>query len=436
MKNAQSLLLTFLLLLFGCSKTNDENVVLASPEDALITKNIDEFNKLIIPMLQEPLKLTDADLAYFDDLKSAPIIGMGEATHGTKEFFQMKHRLFKYFVEHFNHKIFAFEMDFSEALIFDAYVQTGEGDIVQLMKDKMFFWTWNTSEVKDLLVWMKDYNIGKSEKDRVHIYGIDCQTFSYNVPELLKRVSAIDPKMAQDIKTTFGDLYAKDVIAVKKNIVDVNNLIKNNKANLIAKSSIIDYDFIEHISDIIIQTHIVSSNTGGIFEDRDIFMAENTAWLKNHTNFPMSVWAHNLHIKNTNSNSGDRAMGYHINNKIQGGYVCIGFSYANGSVTAYSLEEKRLGYFNFNPTTINDFSNLLLSKAKTPNFFYKTAPVYKVASLKEYFSNKPFYQIGAVFYPTPAAITKINMSPLLENNFNYMIHISSTHNSDSYAVDK
>jgi erythromycin esterase-like protein len=150
----------------------------------------------------------------------------------------------------------------------------------------------------------------------------------------------------------------------------------------------------------------------------------------------MSVWAHNLHIKNTNSNSGDRVMGYYINNKMQGGYVCIGFSYANGGVTAYSFEEKRVGYFNFNPNTINDFSNLLLSKAKTPNYFYKTAPVYKVALLKEYFTNKPFYQIGAVFYPTSEAIAKIYMPSLLENNFNYMIHINSTHNSDNYMVDK
>jgi erythromycin esterase len=436
MKNYQSLLLAFLYLLFGCSKTNDETTVMSSPVDALMIKNLEEFNKLIVPMLQEPLKLTDADLTYFDELKSAPMIGMGEATHGTKEFFQMKHRLFKYFVEHFNHKIFAFEMDFSEALIFDEYVQTGKGDIVQLMKDKMFFWTWNTSEVKDLLVWMKDYNIGKPEKEKVHIYGVDCQIFSYNVPELLRRVSAIDSKMAQDIKTTFGDLYSADVVAVKKHIVDVNNLIKNNKSNLISKSSAIDYDFIEHISDIILQTHIVSSNTGGLFEKRDIFMAENTVWLKNHTTYPMSVWAHNFHIKNTDSNSGDRTMGYYVNNKMQGGYVCIGFSYANGSVTAYSLEEKRLGYFNFNPNTINDFSNLLLSKAKTPNFFFKTAPVYRVATLREYFINKRFYEIGAVFYPTPEAIAKIYMPSLLENNFNYMIHINSTHNSDNYMVDK
>lgn len=193
-------------LLISCDKKMDETP--PSSNTVSTRKNVDDLKKLIIPMQQlEPLKLTDAELNYFDDLKSAQVIGLGEATHGTREFFQMKHRLFKYFVEHFNHKVFAFEMDFSEALIFDEYVQTGKGDIVQLMKDKMYFWTWNTSEVKDLLIWMKDFNLGKSEKERVHIYGVDCQAFKYNVPELIKRVSAIDAKMGQEITNLLGDLY-------------------------------------------------------------------------------------------------------------------------------------------------------------------------------------------------------------------------------------
>ena len=64
------------------------------------------------------------------------------------------------------------------------------------MKTKMFFWTWNTVEVKNLLEWMKSYNQGKAAADNIHIYGIDCQTFIYNVPELIKRVNKLMPQLA------------------------------------------------------------------------------------------------------------------------------------------------------------------------------------------------------------------------------------------------
>lgn len=438
MKNALFTLLSVFFLI-SCNKKIEENLTPATDDFPLSQSAINDFTQLTVPMKQqEPLKLTDDELRYFDDLSRAQVVGLGEATHGTKEFFQMKHRLFKYFVEHFNHKVFAFEMDFSEALIFDEYVQTGKGDIEKLMKEKMFFWTWNTSEVKDLLVWMKDYNIGKAEKDRVHIYGIDCQTFKYNVPELIKRVSAIDSKMGQDIAALLTDLALGKFEGKKANILTVNNLIKDSKLSLVAKSSALEYDFIEHISNIIVQTETILSdkNESTVYTNRDLFMGENAVWLKKHTDFPMSVWAHNLHIKNAeSSNVIDRAMGYHINNKLQGGYMTVGFSFTEGSVTAVNSETQKLGYFTFAENITSGYSNELFSKMNTPNFFYRTPNVYRNTYFKEFFTKKSFYQIGAAFYPSAAAQAKVSFPPLLEENFLYMIHISKTSHSNNYLVN-
>ncbi len=428
-----------LFFLISCDKKIEETPIPVTDSFPLSQSAINDFTQLTVPMRQqEPLKLTDDELRYFDDLSRAQVVGLGEATHGTKEFFQMKHRLFKYFVEHFNHKVFAFEMDFSEALIFDEYVQTGKGDIEKLMKEKMFFWTWNTSEVKDLLVWMKDYNIGKAEKDRVHIFGIDCQTFKYNVPELIKRVSAIDAKMGQNIADLLTDLALGKFEGKKSNILAVNDIIKNNKSSLVTKSSVLEYDFIEQISNIIVQTEIISSdkNESTVYTNRDLFMGENAVWLKKHTDFPMSVWAHNLHIKNTESSSGaGRAMGYHINNKLQGGYMTVGFSFTEGSVTAVNSETQKLGYFTFAKNTTSGYSNELFSKMETPNFFYRTPNVYINTYFRDFFTTKPFYQIGAAFYPSAAAQAKVSFPPLLEENFLYMIHISKTSHSNNYLVN-
>ena len=86
------------------------------------------------------------------------MLGLGEATHGTSEFFNMKDRIFRYFVEEHGFRAFGFEMDFGESLIFEEYVQGGEGDIEELMVKKMIFWIWRAEEVKQLLILMREYN--------------------------------------------------------------------------------------------------------------------------------------------------------------------------------------------------------------------------------------------------------------------------------------
>ena len=108
---------------------------------------------------------TDDPTAPIDDLEplralvgDARIVGMGEGSHGTREFFRMKHRVFEFLVERMGFTIFAIEATFPEALDVDRYVRTGEGDPSALIRG-MYFWTWNTDEVLDLVRWMRNYNV-------------------------------------------------------------------------------------------------------------------------------------------------------------------------------------------------------------------------------------------------------------------------------------
>ena len=70
-----------------------------------------------------------ADLAPLKQIiGDARIVSVGEATHGTREFFQLKHRLFEYLATELGFTIFAIEANWPESLAIDEYVQTGKGD--------------------------------------------------------------------------------------------------------------------------------------------------------------------------------------------------------------------------------------------------------------------------------------------------------------------
>ena len=84
----------------------------------------------------------------------ARIVSLGEATHGTREFFQMKHRILRFLVERMGFTAFAIEATWPEANRIDHYVRTGEGDPAVLLSG-LYFWTWNTDEVLQMIQWMR-----------------------------------------------------------------------------------------------------------------------------------------------------------------------------------------------------------------------------------------------------------------------------------------
>lgn len=120
-----------------------------------------------------------ADLAGLDDIVgNARVVSLGEPTHGTKEAFQLKHRLLEYLVENLGFSIFSIEASMPESYALNEYVIHGKGDPKKLIAG-MYFWTWNTMEVLAMVEWMRAWNEKNPEaegKPRLRFTGFDMQT--------------------------------------------------------------------------------------------------------------------------------------------------------------------------------------------------------------------------------------------------------------------
>lgn len=150
-----------------------------------------------------------ADLERMDRMIGcARIVGLGESTHGTREHFQMKHRLVEYLVEEHGFTIFAIEASTPEANRLDAYVLGGEGDPRELIEG-MYFWTWNTEEVLAMVEWMRARNATVAAADKIHFTGFDMQTPDVAAGDVVDFVEGIDPARAGEL----DDRYAKIVEA-------------------------------------------------------------------------------------------------------------------------------------------------------------------------------------------------------------------------------
>ena len=145
----------------------------------------------VLQALQDnAIPLTSVDAGQgFDDLQPLKpllsgkrIMALGEATHGTSQFFRMKHRLLEFLVIEIGFRHFGMEVSPADGRLFDEYIQ-GDG----VSPRNVLYWPWATLEVLDMLDWMRAYNAGAEPGQRITFHGIDPIT------------GQRDPVMAQNV---------------------------------------------------------------------------------------------------------------------------------------------------------------------------------------------------------------------------------------------
>lgn len=173
-------------------------VMLACPVAAQETSPVQEW------IASHAIRLSTPEAGHgFTDLEplrqaigNARIVSLGEATHGTREFFQLKHRMLEFLVGNMGFSIFSIEANMPEAYRLNDYVLNGNGDPAALIKG-MYFWTWDTKEVLDMVLWMREFN--KSGKGRVEFTGFDMQTPDVANGIVRDFVSKMDPDYAPEL---------------------------------------------------------------------------------------------------------------------------------------------------------------------------------------------------------------------------------------------
>jgi erythromycin esterase len=438
--------LAFQILAFISCQMEDEDQSTDVEQPTDQQQLIQELNQWLIPLERSPLDLTDTDLSFLDQLTNAKLVALGEATHGTKEFFQMKHRIFKYLVEYCQHKAFGFEADFAESLYFDNYICKGEGDLEELMITKMHFWTWRTEEVKQLLEWMKDYNTGRREEEKIHYYGIDCQYTTYQpefIQEHLERTFPVLWETAAPVLEQARELSNYDsqetYIDLKTQLESLENQLIANKDLIIANSSLKEYEITKQLFNNFKQVFIKKYHSA--IEDyrvnwRDQFMAENALWIADFLgqDTKITLWAHNGHVAK-NSSLRDAAgyapgepMGYHLNEELGNQYQVVGFSFSLGSFTARTWyqgghhTDPRPQEITTNPRS--DSINFIFHNASHPNFAFHLDTIPAGSEWDNWLKTpRPFLGIGAVFSGVPS---DHYTSTDIRGHYNWIIHFDRT----------
>ena len=286
------------------------------------------------------------------DWDKYPLIGLGEATHGTKDFFELKQRLFRFLVEEHGCRIFAYEYSYRKSLLVNEYIHHRYHQLDSLFQDDL--WIQDNESLRKLVRWMRKYNNGKEESECIHFIGIDNQLDAMRLEEVIDQIEQYVPSFRPDQMLFHYNLPGKRKATYPEMTEDeyLDILNSMDKLEIAVKSAIVSGNGALESKDTQVALRLIGCLQDSheflyrYFADgenlRDQQLAMNVLKIAREQDFlnPVVVWAHNAHVaRNPHYYQEDGpSMGYYLNDSFQEGYLSVATSFSRGAFTAVMLD--------------------------------------------------------------------------------------------------
>ena len=149
-----------------------------------------------------------ADLnPLMERIGSARIVLLGEATHGTSEFYRMRERITRDLVVKKGFRFVAIEADWPDAARVDHYVRHFRYPPSEWTAFARFpTWMWRNIEVRDFVSWLRKHNGSVERNERAAFHGLDLYSLYDSIRSVLNYLDEVDPQSAKVARERYGCL--------------------------------------------------------------------------------------------------------------------------------------------------------------------------------------------------------------------------------------
>jgi protein-L-isoaspartate(D-aspartate) O-methyltransferase len=135
----------------------------------------------------------------------ARVVLLGEASHGSSEFYRMRERITRELIARKGFSMVAIEGDWPDAAQFDRYVRGGNASVTPWSGPARFpGWMWRNEEVRGFIDWLRDWNA--QARHPVAFYGLDLYSLYDSIDAVLAYLEKVDPPTAQVARHRYGCL--------------------------------------------------------------------------------------------------------------------------------------------------------------------------------------------------------------------------------------
>ncbi|HKO57185.1 MAG TPA: erythromycin esterase family protein [Thermoanaerobaculia bacterium] len=280
-------------------------------------------------------------------LGNAAVVGLGDGTHGTHEYFELKLRMIEFLVREMGFTAVAMEAPFADWTQLNDYVLGGPGDprtiLVQNRKLGYFFWA--NEEVVALANWMREYNATRGDRPPVQIAGMDIFDLDGARTLVTQYLERADPAKAPAVRTVYTRCTARpspDPVAdCAAQTEAIRADIAAREGELIGRSSAREFLYALHAATLVGADFEVS-NSGGLLAHRDEAMADFAEFIRAHqTTGKLVIWAHQEHLsKSDRQVDPAKSTAQFLAERLGDDFFVIGNASAEGTFNALMVDRR------------------------------------------------------------------------------------------------
>jgi erythromycin esterase-like protein/predicted phosphoribosyltransferase len=317
-----------------------------------------------IPLSGDPSQY-DALIAGIGD---AQVVLLGEASHGTHEFYRERAFITRRLITEKGFTAVAAEADWPDAYRVNRYVR-GTGDDEDSVEALAGFgrfpaWMWRNADVLDFVGWLRAYNDGKPAAERAGFYGLDLYSLRSSMQAVLTYLQKVDPEAARRARARYAcfDQFGEDISqyayqagygagpSCERDVIAQLLELHQQRAAYASRDGRVaadEYFFAEQNARLVRNAEeYYRTMFHGRTESwnlRDQHMAETLReliqFLRRTTPTPrIVVWAHNSHLGDARATEmgegGELNVGQLVRDRFGAQAVLVGFTTYTGTVTA------------------------------------------------------------------------------------------------------
>jgi erythromycin esterase-like protein len=162
-----------------------------------------------ISAVARPLARDEDVFLILKDIGDAKIVLLGEATHGTHEFYEWRALITRRLIEQHGFSAVAIEGDWPDAYQVNRFVQGDDtaGDAVHALSgfERFPVWMWRNTAVAEFVRWLRMHNLTIGERrQRVGVYGLDLYSLHASMRAVVQYLEQRDPVAAREAKASYA----------------------------------------------------------------------------------------------------------------------------------------------------------------------------------------------------------------------------------------